>query len=210
MGRDLDQKRISLTDLARQQGGYFTAAQAVAIGFDNANQFRFAADGRWERVRRGIFRLASEPLSSDADLHITSLFFRRRDGSHGGIFGLETAARIHGLGNFMPDSIQVLIEGRLRKRAELPPGVEVIRTYDISTEVETIDGLLVTSPIRTIADLLGALDRDEEEVRRAFVAGRQAGIISNDKIAKMDQCLPAEVVAIIRNWKVGSSRIKYR
>ena len=86
----------------------------------------------------------------------------------------------------MPDSIQVLITGRLRKRAELPPGVEVIRAADISTELETIDGLLVTSHLRTIADLLSAPDRDEEEVRRAFVAGRQAGIISKDRVNEMD------------------------
>ena len=72
MPKAIEKRRLQFLELPRQQGGYFTAAQAAASGFDNANQFRYVGDGRWERVRRGIFRLASEPISPQADFHIIS------------------------------------------------------------------------------------------------------------------------------------------
>ena len=204
MTKAIEKRRLQLLELARQQGGYFTAAQAAACGFDNANQFRYVGDGRWERVRRGIFRLASEPISPQADLHIISLFLRRRDGRFGGVFGLETAAQIHGLGDFMPSSIHVLVAGRLRKRAELPPELVLSRSGDLTTEVQVIDGLPVTSTLRTIADLLAAPDRDHEDVRRAFLEGRRAGLISADKLQSMDRWLSPEISATIRSWKLGT------
>ena len=199
--RRLEEKRMQLLEIARQQGGCFTAAQAEAVGFDNANQFLFVKDGRWERVRRGIFRLISEPRGEFDDLHALALFFRRRDGSRSGIFGLETAATIHGLGDFMPRKISLLVASNFAKRAAIPPEVELVRVKDLEVQCQQVGGLPVTSPLKTITDLLAAPGRDREEVRRAFLAGRRQGLISPDQLGKAKEWVPRDHVALIKAWE---------
>src|SRR5262245_46914682 len=89
---NLEEKRRVLRRLAREQGGFFTAGQAEDVGFPSSRHPDLVRSGQWERLRRGIFRLASESEGQFSDLHVLSLFFRHRDGSPSGVFGLETAA----------------------------------------------------------------------------------------------------------------------
>ena len=194
---------MRLIEVARQQGGFFTAAQAEAIGFDNANQFLFVKDGRWERIRRGILRLVSEPRGEFDDLHVLALFFRHRDGTPSGIFGLETAAAIHGLGDFMPGRIMVLVAPGFHKGATIPPEVELIRTSDVTTHCQRVEGLTVTSPLRTIVDLVRAPERDREEARRAFLAGRRQGLISPDQLRSLKGWVPSEIAATLKSWEAS-------
>jgi len=196
-----EDRRLRLLELAREQGGFFTAGQADEIGFDNANQHRFAKDGRWTRVRRGIFRLASEPEGEWSDFHILALLFRFRDGRPSGIFGLETAAVIHQIGDFMPSRISILVGLGFRKHAKIPENVEIIYSADISHGVDRVDGLFVTSPLRTIVDLLSASDRDKEETRRAFVAARRAGIISKSRLKDLSGLAEPNIATIILSWE---------
>ncbi len=197
----IENKRMQLLELARQQGGFFTASQAAAIGFDNANQFLLVKDRRWERVRRGIFRLVSEPRGEFDDLHELALFFRHRDGSPSGIFGLETAAAVHGLGYFMPGHITILVLPSFRKQAAIPLGVHLIPTNDLTIQVQKTAGLPLTSPLRTVVDLLRAPDRDAEEIHRAFLSARREGLISPDSLAGMLSWVSDEVIRTILAWE---------
>ena len=201
--RPVEQRRMRLLEVARQQGGFFAAYQAAAIGYDNANQFLFVRDGRWERVRRGVFRLASEPRGEFDDLYALSLFFRHRDGTPSGVFGLETAAAVHGLGDYMLRRIVVLVRPRFRKNAQIPDEVELNTTSDLETQCDDVSGLRVTSPLRTVADLLMAPQRDREEIRRAFAAGRRQGLISPDQVRGAKDWAPSDVTLTIRSWETG-------
>ena len=50
--------RSRLFDVAADQGGYFTAAQARDVGYSYQAQAHHVAAGNWLRIDRGIFRLA--------------------------------------------------------------------------------------------------------------------------------------------------------
>jgi predicted transcriptional regulator of viral defense system len=202
------EKQHRLLDLARGQGGYFSAGQATELGFPKNNRHLLVKNGIWEQVRRGIFRLASEPEPPHGDLHWMTLFFRRRDGSPSAVFGLETAAQIHGIGDFMPASIIMLVEPRFQKRAVPPEHVRLEEVPSIKMEVELIDGLPVTTPMRTIVDLLNAKDRDREETRRAFLQARSTGILSPPMVARATW-LDEKSRGTLRRWELHASRRRF-
>lgn len=191
---------MNLLSIAREQGGHFTASQAEGVGYSNSHQFRCVKNGSWTHIRRGIYRLVSEPESEREDLHILSLFFRRRDGTPSGVFGLETAASIHELGDFMPAKIYVLVPKGFRKRATIPQHVEVVKVNDVIHQISSVGGLQTTTPLRTIIDLLGQVDRDSCEVRKAYKTARSSGLISPALIEKADWISVSELETL-KAWE---------
>jgi hypothetical protein len=58
----------NLFQLAREQGGYFTAKQAAALGFVASKRSYHVGAGNWIREHRGIFRLSLYPPPDRPDL----------------------------------------------------------------------------------------------------------------------------------------------
>src|SRR5580658_3800890 len=56
-------RHARLFELASEQGGYFTAAQARARGFSKALLAHHAKSGRFLRVQQGLYRLREYPSS---------------------------------------------------------------------------------------------------------------------------------------------------
>lgn len=198
--KTLSEKTMELISLARDQGGFFTASQAEEIGFNSSNHHRFVSDGRWIRVRRGIFRLSTEEENNISDLQILSLFFRSRDGSPSGVIGLESAAALLEIGDFMPGKITMLVTNDFRKSASIPDGVELEKTDSIEKNVINIRGVWVTDAIRTIIDLL-IHGRDPEEIRRAFVSARRSGVISKRSLMSRLENEREDLADKIKSWE---------
>ena len=49
----------ALYEIAAEQGGYFTAAQAREAGYAYSQQHYHSARGNWQRIDRGIRRIES-------------------------------------------------------------------------------------------------------------------------------------------------------
>ncbi len=62
------QRRQQLFEIASAQGGYFTAAQARALGYDTSTITHHARTGRFERVSRGFYRLTEFPALPHEDV----------------------------------------------------------------------------------------------------------------------------------------------
>lgn len=60
--RDL---RRRLFNVAAEQAGYVTAAQAKEVGYSYQAQAHHVAVGNWIRIERGLFRLAEWRLRAD-------------------------------------------------------------------------------------------------------------------------------------------------
>lgn len=54
------------------EAGYFTTSQAEATSVDRSQLSRYAASGRMQRVRRGIYRLTHFPRTRFEDLFIVA------------------------------------------------------------------------------------------------------------------------------------------
>lgn len=154
--RDL---RRRLYQLAAEQGGYFTAAQAKAIGYSYQAQAHHIGAGNWLRIDRALFRLPEWPLDRHDDVIRASLWSRGK-----GVVSHESAAALHELAEIDP----------LRTHLTVPPGFRstappvVLHHGALSAdEVEDRQGFRVTTPLRTLVDL-GTSGTDLDQLGRAI------------------------------------------
>src|SRR4051794_35644877 len=135
---------------AEAQAGYFTAPQAVEAGMDRSTlRFHARPGGRYERVRRGLYRLRHFPTSSHE--HVMAAWLPLRD--NGAVVSHESALELHGLSDVIPDAVHLTLprsERGTRPRA----GVRLHTSEDVprGKQIRQIAGLPVTGPERSMFD----------------------------------------------------------
>jgi predicted transcriptional regulator of viral defense system len=145
---------------AEAQAGYFTAQQALDVGMDRSTLSHHArSGGRYERIRPGLFRMRHFPSSPFEHVMTAWLPLRRA----GAVVSHESALELHELSDLISDAVHLTVpraERGLRRRNGIrlhttnkPPG---------EAEVQTIAGLPVTSPERSIVDALEAGAQPEQ------------------------------------------------
>ena len=132
--------------LAETQGGYFTAADAKALGYVYPHQHFHVKSGNWVRVDRGIFRLKHFPAVAHEDLIRWWLWSRKQ-----GFISHESAAAVYELGDVLPSKTHLTVPQGFRKRA--PHALLLHRAQLDATDVEMREGYRITTPLRTILDL---------------------------------------------------------
>lgn len=170
--------RRDLHALASSQAGYFTARQAIAIGYGYPEQHYHVTHGNWERVARGIFRLREFPLPEREDLIVLSLMSHDRSGQPQAAVSHETALALHDLSDANPARVHLTVPAGFRR--QLPPEVVLHRGLLQPGDWEEREGYRVTTPLRTLLDIaesptswpyLDAAVRDA--LRRGLVRRRQ-------------------------------------
>jgi predicted transcriptional regulator of viral defense system len=154
---------------ASRQGGYFTAAQAVAIGYSHQAQAHHVAVGNWVRVDRGIFRLADWVPEPHDEYARWRLWSRDR-----GAVSHESALAVHGIGQFetgrvhlsVPRTFTMTHPALILHKAELGP-------EDIAED----GGFAVTTPLRTIIDI-AADAPDLDHLARMIESLRERGLLT--------------------------------
>jgi predicted transcriptional regulator of viral defense system len=168
--RDL---RRRLFELAAQQGGYFTAAQAKSLGYSHQAQAHHVGAGNWSRVDRGLFRLVEWVPGVHDELARWTLWSRGR-----AIVSHESAMAVYGIGEFesryvhltVPPGFTMRDEAVALHHAELP-------TDDVSAR----SGYRVTTPLRTLIDI-AANATDEDQLARAIGDARRAGRVTTRRL----------------------------
>lgn len=137
-----------LREIAATQAGYFSLAQAKAAGFSSPLINHHCKTGKFERVRRGIYRYADYPAGERDDLVILWLWSEQL-----GVFSHSTALSLHDLSDLMPERIHMTLpESQRGRHRELPPGL-LIHHADLSEQDRAWHGSVpVTSPRRTLLD----------------------------------------------------------
>ncbi|HEU4784459.1 MAG TPA: type IV toxin-antitoxin system AbiEi family antitoxin domain-containing protein [Ktedonobacterales bacterium] len=143
----------ALMAVVAQQGGYFTARQALDAGYSYPRHHYHVQTGAWERVARGIFRMHDYPLPEREDLIVLSLMSHNRASQPEAVFSHETALALHALGDVNPARIHLTVSPHFRRK--LPTGVVVHRGDVPSGDWEERDGYRVTTPLRTLIDIAG-------------------------------------------------------
>lgn len=161
--------RRRLFNLAVGQGGYFTAAQAKAIGYSYQAQAHHARAANWLRVDRGLFRLAEWVPNTHDDLARWTLWSRGR-----AVVSHETALAAHGVGEFesarlhltVPPRFTMTDDALVLHHARLPESDVLDRT-----------GFRVTTPTRAIIDV-AAGSPDEDQLARAIDEALNEGLLT--------------------------------
>ena len=150
MTRSVSTRRV-LHTLASSQAGYFTAQQALAVGYAYPEQHYHVTHGNWERVTRGIFRLRDYPPPEREDLIVLSLMSHDRSGQPQAVFSHDTALALHDLGDVNPARVHLTVP--LGFRRQLPSRIMVHRGVVPPDDWEEREGYRVTTPLRTLADI---------------------------------------------------------
>ena len=161
-----------LREIAAAQDGYFSLAQANEAGYSSQLIRHHCSTGKFERVRRGIYRLTAYPPGQRGDLMVSWLWSNQL-----GVFSHSTAMSLHELSDLLPDHIHITLpESQRGRKREVPPGL-VLHFADLGPQDRAWYGNVpVTSPRRTLLDCVAyALNPDlldqalEQAVQRGLL-----------------------------------------
>jgi predicted transcriptional regulator of viral defense system len=164
-----------LFEIADGQAGYFTAKQAREAGYDYRLQHYHRERGHWITEGHGLFRLSRYPEGENEDLARLSLWSRNREGVPQAVASHETALRIHGLSDLMPEKAHMSVPKNFRKRP--PKGVVLHKTYVSEADAEDMNGIRVTTPLRTILDVARSRDTSPEHLESAIREAVARGLV---------------------------------
>lgn len=161
---------------AYQQGGYFTANQAREHGTSRQLIEHHVRRGRFERARRGLYRLRGFPRDEHDDMREAWMAVGARDA----LLSHKSALALLGLSDEIPDAVHLLIP-RKRRGLRPPPGV-ILHTHPDEEAIPTIwrDGLPLSTAARTLADVANTLQ--PEQLRLAVRQALREGLATASQL----------------------------
>ena len=177
--RDL---RRRLFALAADQAGYFTAAQAKAVGYSYPAQAHHVGARNWIRVDRGIFRLTDWVPNLHDDLAHWHLWSKER-----AVVSHDTALGVHGVGEFESRRIHLTVPPGFRMRDQ----ALTLHTADLAAEdIESRPGFRLTTLTRSLIDV-AADHADEDQLARALDEGLARGTITRRHLRSRSEAVNA-------------------
>ena len=148
-----------LADVTAYQWGMVTSAQASMHGITRLDLSRLAEAGHLERLAHGVYKDAGAPGGPHDDLKAAWLSTdsktmgeaRIKDGVNGVVVAGESAADLHGIGDFRALRHEFVSPSRRQSQRSAIRYRQ--RTLD-PRDVTLVDGLPVMTMERTIADLI--------------------------------------------------------
>jgi predicted transcriptional regulator of viral defense system len=161
---------------AYEQGGYFTAAQARARGISRQLLDHHVRQRRFERLRRGLYRLNGFPAGEHDEMRRAWMAV----GGEDAVLCHESALALLDLSDNIPEAVHILVPRR-RHGLRVPPGVR-LHTHADHVRVPTVwrDGLPLTAPPRTLTDVAGHIQ--PEQLEMAVAQALQRGLLTTTEL----------------------------
>lgn len=146
MGTSSLELKRHLKEIAERQGGYFTASQAVRIGYHDSTHGYHVRNRDWARAGWGIYRLNSVPITPWSELYRVLLWSRAKNGTPLGVFcgDTATAIKLESVAMLDLDRVELCVPKHFRRSAPFPQNVVPIFEDLCECDVEIIWGLPVT------------------------------------------------------------------
>lgn len=175
--------RQTLYRLAAGQAGYFTAAQALDVGYSYQAQKHHVDCGNWTRIDRGIFRIPEWPAGVNDELVRWVLWSKHR-----AVVSHDSAAAAYGFGVANP----------AKAHLSVPPGFRmadpaVVLHYRVlpNTDITVLDGAAITTALRTALDMIES-HFDEELVEGVVVDAIASGAVTRGQLERRSHELDKE------------------
>lgn len=177
----------ALNELATEQASLVTAAQASQAGVDHLTQHRLVAAGLLERMGRGVYQVSGaqppdHPWIRVAWLRLdprTPAWKRTGLGAKDGVVSHRSAALLHRLGDIPAHDVELSVPQR---RTTREPGVRLLTRPDLTEQdITFVSGLPVTTPERTILDLLQD-HADGGHIGRIIADADRQGLVDVDAL----------------------------
>lgn len=174
-----------LYQVAQAQGGFFTARQARLSGYADNTHPHHVRNGNWVREYRGIYRLSRFPLATRPDLMLWQLWAHNRRGEPQGTFSHNTALSLHALSDVMPAKLDMTVPPGFQRMAAIPRVLRLHGGRLADDDIEMTDGVRVTTPLRTLVDVV-ADDRLAADLQvQAFREALQRGLVMARQLAQV-------------------------
>jgi len=178
---DRAERSHRLFEIAESQQGYFTSTDARSLGYDYPHQHFHVKRGNWIRVDHGIYRLKKFPAARHEDLIRWWLWTRKK-----GVLSHDTAAAVYELGDILPARVHLTVPPDFRKRPA--KGVTLHKTKLVASDLEMCEGVPITKPLRTIADLALA-HIDPERLSAIIKDAVQKGLVEKKELLTLSSKL---------------------
>lgn len=163
----------------KEQDGFFTIKQAEEVGYCRQSQSYHVAQGNWEKIHKGIYRIPYYKESENASLIIASLWSVDRDSGKAGIISHESAISLHGVSDILPYKVHLTVP-KLYGRRAIMSGVKLHRADLTDQDVEPYDSFSVTTPVRTLVDLIKAKSLSVDLFEQIIFQGLEKGYFYYD------------------------------
>lgn len=159
-------------EIAAEQHGLLTMADAVAAGISRNTIIKLASRGVLERVAHGIYRipeLAGDPLGQ----HQAALLMFQ-----GGALSHDTALDLHGLCDINPTRLHLTLPtGRRVPRKAVPAWLVLHRGRLEEGDITWHQGLAIVTPARAIIEGIEG-NVGQRFIEEAMDAARRRGLLS--------------------------------
>ncbi len=158
----------SLEAEAYTQHGYFQVGQAREHGVSSQLLSHYVRQGRFERVRRGLYRLHGFPSAEHDDMREKWMAV----GAAKAVLSHQSALALLDLSDIIPDRVHLLV-ARRHRGLRRPQGT-VIHTRPDEEELRAVwrEGLPLTAPARTLIDVVWDLQPEQAEMAVRQALGR--------------------------------------
>jgi len=168
-----------LLAIAENNDGFVTATQARLIGIKDSVLARLTQRGKLQRVARGVYRIPYFPSDRLAQDREAVLWARADSGPEKIALSHETALAVYRISDANPSRVHITVPKTARLRRQRPKWVEIHRADLRSSDIETREGLPVTSVEKTILQIAEDTGR-VGLARGALRDARKEGYITSD------------------------------
>lgn len=167
--------RRNVYRVATGQAGYFTAAQALDVGYSYQAQKYHVDHGNWDRVDRGIFRIAEWPAGIHDGLVRWVLWSKQR-----AVVSHDSAAAAHGIGVLNPAKVHLTVPPNFRMTDE---SVVLYHVHLPPSDVTSLDGAPITTVLRTALDIIES-HFDEELIGGVVDDALDSGSVTTNQLTR--------------------------
>lgn len=160
--------RRSLNAIAMHQAGYFTAAQALEVGYSYQSQKYHVDHGNWDRVDRALFRLPGWPAREEDRYVLWRLWSHEL-----AVVSHQSALVVHDLGDVSPTRLHLTVPLSFRAK---DAAVVIHRATLAPGDLDDRDGYQITSVPRTLFDVAASADVTQEQLDVAVADAVERGL----------------------------------
>lgn len=207
MPTQMNKKITKLFHIAEAQHGYFTAKQAAKAGFRPTNFTYHVKAGNWVREEKGIYRLKNFPNSRESQMALYALWSRNREDQIQGVYSHETALSLYELSDVSPSKLHMTVPKNFRKSAKTP---KVLKLYfeDLeNSEIQTVNGIRITSPLKTLIDSFSSAT-SKEFVEQAVIQAHSKGLVTMAQLES--ESVPKEASSQFCQWIDWSRKNRWK
>jgi len=167
-------------ELATDQHGYLTTAQAQQLGIGRDAIRKMATRGTLERVSCGVYRLPTFPVSTFAEYMEASLW----PAGVRGVISHESALAMHDLSDVNPPKVHITVPKTFRVRRAVPRHM-VIHHADLpDADIASVEGVSATTVRRAFEDCYRT-HLGSALLRQAIEDGEREGYLKPDEALEL-------------------------